>query len=346
MQDKTELQAQMLVNRLKKRFKHLKKWAQRTGTDAFRLYDRDIPEIPLVLDFYSDCICGSLYKRPYEKDEADEIKWLSAMKDSITAALGIKSDNIYLKQRQKQKGASQYEKLSGIKIEKIIKESSLSFKVNLSDYLDTGLFIDRRLLRAMVRSEAFGKKVLNLFSYTGSFSVYAAAGRAALTDSIDLSNTYLDWAKENFSLNGLPADIIKYYDDFFGKASRKTANTLLRADVLDFLDRAVKAKMHWDIIILDPPSFSNSKKMSNTLDLNRDLTELVCKCLKLLLPGGKIYLSINLRQSVPSSAELEAQLRLQLPQLNNIHVTDLGSKTIDEDFKDKKTPKSFLICKE
>jgi len=336
-------QAQMLTNRLEKRFKHLKKWTQREGAGAFRLYDRDIPEIPLVLDYYGNAalpqeaaVCGALYKRPYEKDETEEIKWLSVMKESISAALKIKPEHIFLKQREKQKGVSQYEKISKERFEKIINESGLSFKVNLSDYLDTGLFVDRRLLRAMIRSQAAGKKVLNLFSYTGSFSVSAAAGGAVSTDSIDLSNTYLNWAHENFKLNGMSAHIVKYYDEYFGRVSHEDKNVLLRADVLDFLDRAAKAKFHWDIIILDPPAFSNSKKMTDTLDLNRDLTDLISKCLRLLSPGGKLFLSINLRRSVPTAAELETELK-------NARVTDITDKLIDEDFKGKKVPKSFII---
>jgi len=352
--DKTALQAQILINRLQKRFKHLKKWArateQRTGIGAFRLYDRDIPEIPLVLDFYNckadgdsaalqeAAICGALYKRPYEKDETEEKQWLSVMKDSIAAALEIQPQRIFLKQRQRQEGINQYEKMSREHFEKVVSEGGLSFKVNLSDYLDTGLFLDRRLMRLMVRSEANGKKVLNLFSYTGSFSVYAAAGGAVSTDSVDLSNTYLNWAKENFELNGMKANIVKYYDEYFGRVSHEDTNVLLRADVLDFIDRAIKAKLRWDIIILDPPAFSNSKKMTETLDLNRDLTELVNKCLRLLSPGGKLFLSINLRRNAPTAAELETELK-------NARVTDITSKLIDEDFKGKKIPKSFLVSK-
>ncbi|MCL2809298.1 MAG: rRNA (guanine-N2)-methyltransferase, partial [Treponema sp.] len=153
MQDKVSEQAQMFANRLQKRFRHLKKWSLRTNTGAFRLYDRDIPEIPLVLDFYGDCddlqntaLCGALYKRPYEKDETEESKWLLKMKESAAIALGVKPEHIFIKRRQKQKGVSQYEKISQTRFEKVINEGGLKFKVNLSDYLDTGLFPDRRLL--------------------------------------------------------------------------------------------------------------------------------------------------------------------------------------------------------
>jgi 23S rRNA G2069 N7-methylase RlmK/C1962 C5-methylase RlmI len=344
-QDKISLQAEMFANRLQKRFRHLKKWAQRTGTGAFRLYDRDIPEIPLVLDYYGDpslpreaALCGALYKRPYEKDDTDEEKWLSIMKDAAAAALGIELERVFLKQRQKQRGSSQYEKTDGPQFTKIVSEGGLAFKVNLSDYLDTGLFPDRRLLRAMVRAEAAGKKVLNLFSYTGSFSVYAASGGAAETDSIDLSNTYLSWARENFSLNGFSASIFNEWD-FFSK-SRCGAHRLIRADAPTFLERAAGAKMRWDIIVLDPPSFSNSKKMTGSFDLNRDIAGLLSRCLRLLESGGKIFLSVNTRRSSITASFLEREIANEAA---DVRVTELGSEIIDEDFKGRKTPKAFLV---
>jgi 23S rRNA (cytosine1962-C5)-methyltransferase len=351
MQEKIAYQSQMFANRLQKRFLHLKKWAARCGIGAFRLYDRDIPEIPLVLDFYGECgnpndaaLCGALYKRPYEKDKNEEGQWLSVMKEAAAAALGIAPERVFLKQRQKQKGLSQYEKTSEERFEKIINEGGLSFKVNLSDYLDTGLFIDRRLLREMVRKESVGKKVLNLFSYTGSFSVYSANGGALSTDSVDLSNTYLNWARENFSLNNFSANMLQIWDFFRdeGKVEggMNCAHKFIRADVLEFLEKAAAAKKQWDIIVLDPPSFSNSKKMEGDFDLQRDLTELLGKCLKLLAPAGKLFLSVNIKRSAPTANDLENSLR---PNMSNISITDLGEKLIDEDFKDKKQPKAFLI---
>lgn len=330
----------MLVNRLQKRFRHLKKWAHRKNIGAFRLYDRDIPEIPLVLDFYGDvsqpgtaAVSGALYKRPYEKDEEDENLWLSAMKDAVVLALGISPESIFLKQRQKQRGASQYEKTGEARFEKIVGEGDIVFKVNLSDYLDTGLFPDRRLLRAMVHSEADGKRVLNLFSYTGSFSVYAAKGGAAETDSVDLSNTYLNWARENFSLNGFSARLLQIWDFFGGEP--QGAHNLIRADVIEFIEKAWSLKKRWDIIVLDPPSFSNSKKMTGDFDLQRDFFDLTGKCLRLLADGGKLFVSVNNRQFKTSVEEMEEKLKLR--------VTDLRNKITDEDFIDRKIPHGFLI---
>ena len=342
--EKTALQSQMFENRLKKRFHHLKKWAQRTGAGVFRLYDRDIPEIPLVLDYYGDekdvAIAGSLYKRPYEKDEDDEEKWLSAMKESAVRALGIKSENIFLKQRERQRGSSQYEKFDNSSFIKIVSEKDLSFKVNLSDYLDCGLFPDRRLLREIVRGEANGKKVLNLFSYTGSFSVYAVAGGAVSTDSVDLSNTYLSWARENFSLNGLSARMISHEEEFFTlkENPRDGINRLIRADVLSFLEKAVSKGVKWDIIIIDPPAFSNSKKMTDSFDLRRDLKNLIGQAVNLLNPCGKIFLSVNARTI--KSSDIITELA---EYSKNIRITDLEKKIIDEDFRGRKIPKAFEI---
>ncbi|MCL2443310.1 MAG: class I SAM-dependent methyltransferase, partial [Treponema sp.] len=233
---------------------------------------------------------------------------------------------------QRQRGTFQYEKMGQTRFEKIISEGGLSFKVNLSDYLDTGLFIDRRLLRAMIRTEAAGKKLLNLFSYTGAFSVYAAAGGAVSTDSVDLSNTYLNWSRENFSLNGMSAQLIQMWDFL----SNNSANKLIRADVLEFLEKAITAKKRWDIIVLDPPAFSNSKKMTDNLDIKRDLIVLLDKCLKLLTPDGKIFLSLNIRSGAPKPEELEAELK-------NTCVIDLEKMIIDEDYKGRKIPKTFCV---
>jgi 23S rRNA G2069 N7-methylase RlmK/C1962 C5-methylase RlmI len=335
MEDKTALQSQMLANRLVKRFRHLKKWARRTGAGAFRLYDRDIPEIPLVLDYYGNCdnpreaaISGALYKRPYEKDPLEEEQWLSAMKESAASALGVESGCIFIKQRERQRGASQYTKINAEGVSKIISEGGLLFKVNLSDYLDTGLFLDRRFLRALIRSEANGKNVLNLFSYTGAFSVYAASGGAASTCSVDLSNTYLNWAKENFKLNGIS----------------DSAHKLIRADALDFISKAASEKKRWDMIIVDPPAFSNSKKMKETFDLKRDITDLLGKCLPLLAPGGKIYCSLNVRHCAPKQEELEATLQSSHSKAaGTVSVTALDNKNTDEDFKGRKMPASYVV---
>jgi 23S rRNA G2069 N7-methylase RlmK/C1962 C5-methylase RlmI len=331
---KTDFHALMLSNRLKKRLRHLKKWARRTGAGVFRLYDRDIPEIPLVLDYYGDAalpqesaLAGALYKRPYEKNEGEEDHWLSAMKDTVAQALNITSDRIFLKQRSRQRGASQYEKMDQARFTKVVKENGLSFKVNLSDYLDCGLFPDRRLLRAFVRDGAAGKRVLNLFSYTGSFSVYAVAGGAVSTDSVDLSNTYLAWARENFLLNGFATGL---------KGNPRSAHSLIREDALVYIDKASALGKKWDVIVLDPPAFSNSKKMTGSFDLCRDIIKTVRSCLGLLAPGGELILSANAKRFKTTAQELEEALP-------GASAADLGNKVTDEDFRGRKKQASFLI---
>ena len=331
----------MLANRLAKKFKHLSKWARRTGAGAFRLYDRDIPEIPLALDYYADensagAVAGALYQRPYEKDPQEEDAWLEAMRQAAAAALGIGSENVFLKQRRRQRGKNQYEKQSNRAVTRIVNECGLRFKVNLSDYLDTGLFPDRRLLRALLRQDAAGKRVLNLFSYTGSFSVAAAAGGASATCSVDMSNTYTDWAADNFALNKYKARIADSRN--YGGMLRHKAHLLVRSDVLAFLKEARRTRCTWDLIILDPPAFSNSKKMSGTLDIQRDHRELLAQCLALLEPAGKLWFSVNAGRF--NAEALEAELQ---PVYPSVKVDDMTKKITDEDFLGRKLPLTFLI---
>jgi 23S rRNA G2069 N7-methylase RlmK/C1962 C5-methylase RlmI len=397
---KIEAQAEMLGNRLKKRLRHLSKWAKRVGTNAFRLYDRDIPEIPLVLDKYDDVVSGALYKRPYEKDQADETRWLAHMGDTVAQSLGLKRENVIIKLREKQRhafdsqntGQGQYEKIAERGLVREVSEAGLSFKVNLSDYLDTGLFLDRRAMRRMIRADSSGKRVLNLFCYTASFSVCAASSSgapgtgAASTDSVDLSNTYINWASENFALNGFSTEILRIEEYFtripglgigdqgsgtrdrnsdYNMASESYSDTsnskprslvpdppspssphsplpahrLIRADVVEFLHKAVAARRSWDIIVLDPPAFSNST-MAADFDLLRDYIKILELCLALLSPGGKLWFSAGARSFKASATEIESQLAGHFP---HIAVTDLGNKVVDEDFLGKKMPKSFLI---
>jgi len=335
----------MFANRLKKRFRHLKKYAKRAGTEAFRLYDRDIPEIPLVLDLWGDVVSGALYKRPYEKDEAEETVWLDEMRSAAAESLGIEIANIIIKRRERQRGPSQYEKISGEGLTRTVIEGGLKFKVNLSDYLDTGLFLDKRSLRAAVRAMAEKKRVLNLFCYTASFSVYAADGEACSTDSVDLSNTYLRIACENFSLNGFHTATLRQ-EDFFSRSMPKKipscSHRLIRSDVQLFLRQAQAAALSWDIIILDPPAFSNSSMAVADLDLRRDYGELLANCLALLCPGGSLWFSTGARSFKATAADIEIMLAEQFPGLT---VSDKSRSFIDEDFKGKKTPKMFLLHK-
>jgi 23S rRNA G2069 N7-methylase RlmK/C1962 C5-methylase RlmI len=332
---KTAAQALMLANRVKKRLKHLQKWAKRMNFEAFRLYDRDIPEIPLVLDLYGGVISGALYKRPYEKDEAQEALWLESMREALSQSLEIAPEFVIIKQRERQRGQAQYEKIAGRGLTREIREGKYKFKVNLSDYLDTGLFLDRRSLRALVGADAEGKRTLNLFCHTASFSVYAAGGGAASTDSVDLSNTYLGWARENFALNGFEAEQMRL-EEFFAKGVKNCAHRLIRADVNAFISRALEARYSWDSIILDPPAFSNSTMARAEFDLLRDYEALLANCLALLSPCGKLWFSASARSFKKGAEELEKTL-------NGFKAADISQKTIDEDFKGKRTPKTFTV---
>lgn len=326
-QIKTGAQAELLFNRLRKRHKHLKKWARRAETDAYRLYDKDIPEIPLVLDLYGNAVSGALYNRPYEKDENEEALWLLAMAGAVSKALEIPKEHIFLKRRRKLKwrreGGVQYSRLGNEHFYRDVHERDLLFRVNLSDYLDTGLFPDARKRRALIQQEGAGKKVLNLFAYTSTLSLCAAKGGALEVDSVDLSNTYLEWGKVNFALNKL------------SPGENNAPWRFIRADVLVFLKEAAAKRQKWDIIILDPPSFSNSKKMKETLDIRRDYGELIRLCLRLLLPGGKLFFSTNARGFHPDQSDFPRR-----------PIRDLSPALVDEDFRGKRTSSTWEILAE
>jgi 23S rRNA G2069 N7-methylase RlmK/C1962 C5-methylase RlmI len=343
MDEKTEFQAEMLENRLRKRHRHLAKWARRREVGAYRLYDRDIPEIPLVVDCFRgssepggppvEALAGALYRRPYEKDPAEEEAWLAAMKRAMAAALEIPGARIFLKERRRLRGRrEQYERSRspGGGFELAVNEGDLRFWVNLSDYLDTGLFPDRRGIRALIRGEAAGKGVLNLFAYTCGFSLYAAAGGAASVDSVDLSNTYLDWGRRNFALNGLAGEAAGPF-------------RFIRADALRFLEEAAEKQRKWDLIILDPPAFSNSKKMAGALDVRRDHPELIARCLGLLSPGGRLWFSAGTGRFRLEEEKIEdlvygrGGIRQAGPRNLRIEVPE-DRLIIDEDFKGKRPP--------
>jgi 23S rRNA G2069 N7-methylase RlmK/C1962 C5-methylase RlmI len=245
------------------------------------------------------------------------------MKAAAAKVLEIPESRIFLKERRRirhrQETGNQYNKISDKSFYRDVIEGDLKFRVNLSDYLDTGLFFDARKKRALVRHEARGKRVLNLFAYTCSLSVAAAIGGARQVDSVDLSNTYLEWGKVNFALNGLPLS-----DKF----------SLIRGDVTLFLNQSNVKKSRWDLIILDPPSFSNSKKMPETLDIRRDYRELIGKSLTLLSPGGTLYFSTNAKG-----------FHFDDEDFPDYTIRDLRPSLVDEDFRGKRIPScyEFLI---
>lgn len=280
----------MFANRLSKVYRHLGKLARRQGITCYRVYDHDLPEFPLCIEFYDEHLYVAEYRRRHGMTEEEHDNWMEAALETICNILEVHQTQIFLKLRQRKPGRlGQYQKYDEQQQELEVKENGLSFLVNLTDYLDTGLFLDHRITRQMVRGQAAGKRVLNLFAYTGSFSVYAAAGGAASVETVDLSKTYLAWAGRNMAINGF-TDPARY--------------TFRHADVLAFLQDLRPSS--YDLIILDPPTFSNSKRMEQFLDVQRDHVRLINQCLRALTPGGMLYFSTNLRSFQLSETEIAA----------------------------------------
>ena len=264
---------EMFENRLRKNARHWAKWAKRRGLTAFRLYDRDIPEFPLTVDWYDGRIHLVSYPRRAQRYGEQE-DYVSA----VAHVLDLPEERVFAKTHLPKKwGEEQYEREAGPASDRfVVEENGLKFWVNLGAYLDTGLFLDHRDTRARVRAEARGKRFLNLFAYTGSFTVYAAAGGAKETTTVDLSNTYLDWAEDNLRLNELATE----------------AQLLVRADVLQWVEEE-RGRRKFDLIGLDPPSFSTSKAMTRTWNVQRDHPKLLADVLEMLAPGGTLYFSTN-----------------------------------------------------
>lgn len=304
----------MFANRLRKVHRHIGKWARRQQVTCYRVYDDDIPEFPLAVDIYENILHVAEYARPHGMEPDAHAEWLDGSLRVLSEVLEVAADSIYLKFRQRQQGLQQYERFSRTGAEYIVRENGLKFIINPTDYLDTGLFLDHRNTRQMFRERAAGVRALNLFAYTGAFSVYAAAGGAVETLTIDLSNTYLKWADRNLALNG-----------FTGAKHR-----LLQADILQWLRAPTSEK--WDLIILDPPTFSNSKRMYDILDIQRDHTELINRTLNLLTPDGTLFFSTNHRKFKMDEAALRAR-----------SIEEISARTVPEDFRDKRIHRCFLI---
>jgi 23S rRNA (cytosine1962-C5)-methyltransferase len=308
----------MFRNRLEKVYRHLGKQARKTGVTCYRLYDHDLPEFPFCIEIYEQNIYMAEYKRHHGMSDEEHEQWLKHSIQIVQEVLTAHSDHIYLKLRQRKPGRpGQYQKTAHQRSEFIVQENDLKFIVNLSDYLDTGLFLDHRVTREKVKVKAKDKNVVNLFSYTGSFSVYAAAGGASEVVTVDLSNTYLDWAKRNMELNGF-TDTIKY--------------KFIREDVLKFLDKS--KENHFDLVVLDPPTFSNSKRMVGILDIQRDHVKMINDCLRILKAGGRIYFSTNYKKFVLEKGLIHAAT-----------IKDITKQTTPFDFEGRIHRFCFLIEK-
>lgn len=306
----------MFRNRLHKVFRHVSRQAKRMNVSCFRVYDHDLPEFPFRIEVYENKLYVAEYKRRHNLTEDDHDAWIQESINIMCDITEVPHNEVYLKLRQRKPGRlGQYQQLDKQQEEFVVRENGLRFLVNLVDYLDTGLFLDHRITREMVKDQCDGKRVLNLFAYTGSFSAYAAAGGASEVVTVDLSNTYINWAKKNLSLNG--------YND-------ETKYKFVVADVLQYLDK-LKAGT-FDIIILDPPTFSNSKKMDTFLDVQRDHVMLINNCIRLLRDAGKLYFSTNF-----SKFEIAAE------EINAGTIKDITKATTPFDFEGKLERWCYLI---
>ena len=304
------------ANRLGKNAKHYLKWARRHDIEAWRLYDRDIPQFPFAIDVYGGQIHLQEYDTGWLMPPEEYEAWLAEVLEAVAFITGFAPADIHLKRRERQKGTQQYEKTGRAGEDFIVHEHGRRFWVNLEKYLDTGLFLDHRNTRQRVGEMAAGKRFLNLFAYTGSFSVYAATGGAAASETVDLSNTYLDWARRNFELNGID----------------EARHQIVRADVFQYLQAAAQAGKTFDLIVMDPPSFSNSKKMLDILDIQRDHLRLIDGAMALLASDGLLFFSNNLRSFALDEAVAQKYA-----------VKDISKQSVPEDFRNKKIHQCWEI---
>ncbi len=304
-----------LKNKIRKNYRHVRKWAKRTQTNCFRIYDREIKEYPLAIDYYAGRFCVHYFSSSRDSDEPKQ-EHLDAAMDALRSLFGAKDSAIYWRTRIKREKTEQYEKSGESKEFFSVFEYGVQFKVNLTDYLDTGLFLDHRETRRYVASVAQGKRLLNLFAYTCSFSVQAAAAGASFTKSVDLSNTYTAWGKENFLLNGIPVK----------------NNPIVRADCLKFLDEEIASGTKYDLIVIDPPTLSRSKKMDQMFDIQIDYVPLISKGLQLLAPNGTLFFSTNSRK-----------FSFDPSLFPSYSILDVSSKTIPIDFNDPKIHRCWKI---
>ncbi|OAI02456.1 23S rRNA (guanine(2445)-N(2))/(guanine(2069)-N(7))-methyltransferase [Methylomonas methanica] len=302
-------QAEMFANRLRKNLKKIGKWAKQNHVSCYRLYDADLPEYAVAVDVYQGeqtWVNVQEYESPKTIDPAKANQRLAGAMVEIPKVLEIPKEQVFLKIRRKQKSTDQYEKQGESGRFHVVEEGGCKFWVNFEDYLDTGLFLDHRPIRLLIQQQAKGKRFLNLFAYTGSASVHAAVGGAASSVTVDMSNTYLDWAKRNFDLNGIQGD-----------------HKLVRANCVEWLaeQAGAKDKPQFDLIFLDPPTFSNSKKMDEAFDIQNDHLHLLRSAVALLAADGVLYFSTNFRR-----------FKLDRQALADLQIEDISAQTIPEDF--------------
>ncbi|KJF80903.1 bifunctional 23S rRNA (guanine(2069)-N(7))-methyltransferase RlmK/23S rRNA (guanine(2445)-N(2))-methyltransferase RlmL [Photobacterium angustum] len=304
------------ANRLKKNITKLDKWAKREGIECYRIYDADLPNYNAAIDKYKDYLIIQEYAAPKSVSEETARRRIMDVLRATIEVTGVESNKVILKVRERQKGKNQYQKLSSAERHMIVEEYGVELKVNLYDYLDTGLFLDHRITRRMLGQMATGKDFLNLFSYTGSATVHAAVGGAKTTTTVDMSNTYLRWAQENMELNNQVGPQHEY----------------IQADCLQWLKEVDDT---FDLIFIDPPTFSNSKRMKQTFDIQRDHIMLMENLKRMLRPDGQIVFSNNKRQ-----------FKMDLDKINELglQAKNISNKTLPLDFaKNKQIHNCWII---
>lgn len=306
-----------LGNCIRNTYRHLKKWAKRTRTDCFRIYDRELALYPLAIDLYAGRFCVHYFSRGKDNEEPSE-DLIQETEQTLKALFSVSSERIYWRTRIKSKKTRQYEKADRSNDYFTATEYGIKFKINLRDYLDTGLFLDHREARRIVASLCDGKRVLNLFAYTCSFSVHAAAAGAVFTKSVDMSNTYTAWGRDNFLLNNI----------------QSKHHPIIRADCLKFINQELHTGEKYDIIIIDPPTISRSKKMDGMFDVQTDYIYLISKTLHLLTARGIIFFSTNSRKFVFDES-----------LFHSCSIAEISHKTKPIDFRDQKIHRCWQIQK-
>ena len=317
LSEKAQGQADIFRNRLSKRARHLRRWPTRRGVTCYRLYDRDIPEVPLVVDRYEDYLHIAEYERPHAHTPAEHGDWLDLMARTAGEVLEIPRPQIFFKKRIRQRGTQQHEQVAEKKKIVTVQEGSLKFQVNLSDYIDTGLFLDHRITRALVREAASGRRFLNLFGYTGAFTVYAIDGGAAETTTVDLSQTSLDWTARNLAVNEMQGP----------------RHRMIRSDALTFLE-GLPRDASFDLAVVDPPTFSNSKRTETFWEVQRDHVPLINRVLDRLVPGGVLFFSTNFRQ-----------FKLDESAIEHATVREISRQTVPEDFRNKRVHRCWRMVR-
>lgn len=307
-----------LINRLKKRNITLSKWALHNNLTCYRLYTKDLAEFPFICDIYNEHVVVWVFDRKKDDTQQKKETYITTIRECLQKSLQCKESNIHLKFRSKQKGLTQqYSKLSSKEKTIIIEENNLKFELNLSDYLDVGIFLDHRKTRKFSQQLVKNKSILNLFAYTGSFSVYAYSAKASHITSVDLNKNYIQWIEKNFNHNNF---------------KKRVTDTFVNEDCFKFLTNS-KYTQKFDVIICDPPTFSNSKKMNSTFSINEDYTKLLNLCLSKLNPKGIIIFSTNSKSFKLNQDSFS----------ENLNFRNITNKMLPFDFKGKIPHQCWLL---